>query len=171
MIKSDLYGALSRGYCSKKNSSKIVDPDLIEAMADEVLLLYCQKRGDFMGTENKISECKGIKSDDSTLNKKDFQHDLEKLINCHSKENTSNTPDWVIASYLVMCLDVFNNCINLRERYYGRQLIEQPIPTMKPSETLTALLCGPLGNIAIDCCIEEKRMLKEAIQKIKLAGL
>ena len=54
MIKADLYGALSRGYCSEKNRSKTVDPDLIEAMADEILLLYCQKKGDFMGTENKI---------------------------------------------------------------------------------------------------------------------
>lgn len=65
MIKSDLYGALSRGYCSKKNSSKTVDPDLIEAMADEILLLYCQKKGDFMGTENKIQECK---CEDKTTN-------------------------------------------------------------------------------------------------------
>jgi hypothetical protein len=45
MIKADLYGALSRGYCSEKNSSKIVDPDLIESMADEVLLLYCKNQG------------------------------------------------------------------------------------------------------------------------------
>ena len=186
MIKADLYGALSRGYCSEKNRSKTVDPDLIEAMVDEILLLYCQKKGDFMGTENKIQECKcedkttnyhltvcekGMKNDDGTLNKKDFQYDLEKLINCHSKENTSNTPDWVIASYLVRCLDGFNDCINLRERYYGRHLIKEPIPIVKPSETLTALLCGPLGNIVIDCCIEEKRMIKEAIQKIKVAGL
>ena len=45
MIKPDLYGALSRGYCSKKNSSKTVDPDLIEAMAEEILLLYCKTQG------------------------------------------------------------------------------------------------------------------------------
>ena len=199
MIKADLYGALARGYCSKKNCSKTVDPDLIEAMAEEILLLYCQKKGDFMGTENKIQECKcedkntdyhlttccqkrkveernitsklGTLHISGELNIKDFQRDLEKIINCHSKENTSNTPDWIIASYLVRCLDVFDDCVNLRERYYGRQLIKEPIPIVKPSETLTALLCGPLGNIAIDCCIEEKRMLKNAIQKIKDAGL
>ena len=49
MIKSDLYGALARGYCSEKNSSKQVDPDLIEAMADELLLLYCKTQGKLMG--------------------------------------------------------------------------------------------------------------------------
>jgi hypothetical protein len=139
-----------------------------------------------MGTENNIQNCKcedkttnyhltvcekGMKNDDSVLNKKDFHHELEKLINCHSKENISNTPDWVIASYLVRCLDVFDDCIKLRERYYGRQFIKKHIPIVKPSETLTALLCGPSGEIAIDFCVEEKRMLKDAIQKIKLEGL
>jgi hypothetical protein len=40
MILSDLLGALARGYCSEKNSSKTVDPDLIEAMAEEVQKRY-----------------------------------------------------------------------------------------------------------------------------------
>jgi hypothetical protein len=45
MIKADLYGALSRGYCTEKNKHKIIDSDLIEAMADEILLLYCSNQG------------------------------------------------------------------------------------------------------------------------------
>ncbi len=53
MLKSDLYGALSRGYCSEKNKYKVVDPDLIEAMANEILLLYCQNRGNI-----SIQDCK-----------------------------------------------------------------------------------------------------------------
>jgi hypothetical protein len=43
MIKADLYGALSRGYCTEKNKHKVVDPDLIEAMANEVILLFRDK--------------------------------------------------------------------------------------------------------------------------------
>jgi hypothetical protein len=62
-----------------------------------------------------------MKNDDCCLNIKDFQKDLEELINHHSKENGSNTPDWVLASYLVRCLEVFDSCIELRERYYGRE--------------------------------------------------
>ena len=88
------------------------------------------------GTENKIQECKcedrttnyhltvcekGMKNDDHCLNIKSFQKELEQLINRHSKENRSNTPDWVLASYLVRCLEAFDNCINLRERFYGRE--------------------------------------------------
>lgn len=33
---SDLRGALARGYCHKENENKILDPDLIESMAQEV---------------------------------------------------------------------------------------------------------------------------------------
>jgi hypothetical protein len=46
MLKSDLYGALSRAYCSEKNRSKVLDTDLIESMADEILLLYTQNLGE-----------------------------------------------------------------------------------------------------------------------------
>jgi len=151
MIKSELLGALARGYCSEKNSSKTVDPDLIEAMADELLLLYCKTQGKLfddprcpheqishgIGLDHEVTEVKincrqnpdmgetypvkPMKNDDHCLNIKDFQKDLEKLINRHSKENGSNTPDWVLASYLVRCLEAFDACIELRERYYGRE--------------------------------------------------
>ena len=60
MVKADLYGALARGYCSEKNSGKTVDPELIEAMADEILLLYCQKKGATM-TYKKDRICPLIK--------------------------------------------------------------------------------------------------------------
>ena len=36
MNRVDLIGALARGYCSKENEKKVMDPTLIEAMADEV---------------------------------------------------------------------------------------------------------------------------------------
>lgn len=32
----DITGAMARGYCTKRNSHKILDPDLIEDMASEV---------------------------------------------------------------------------------------------------------------------------------------
>ena len=45
----------------------------------------------------------------------DFQSDLRKLINRHSKENGSDTPDFILAEYLNNCLDNFNNTIRKRE--------------------------------------------------------
>ena len=50
----------------------------------------------------------------------DFKKELENLINCHSKENESDTPDFVLAQYLVRCLDVFNRAVQQRETMAGR---------------------------------------------------
>lgn len=160
MIKSDLYGALSRGYCSEKNKHKVVDPDLLESIADEILLLYCQNQGalekkeiefpydEWQSLGSKMANylerkdmlnihdckcedkstkyhlticCKGMKNEDGTLNKSDFYKEIEEAINRHSKENGSNTPDWVLAEYLIRCLFTFDACVDMRERYYGRE--------------------------------------------------
>jgi len=56
------------------------------------------------------------------VSKMNFQEELENLINRHSMENGSNTPDYVLAKYLYECLENFNNIIRLRENHYGREL-------------------------------------------------
>lgn len=53
--------------------------------------------------------------------KNEFVLELEKLINRHSLENGSNTPDFILAAYLKMCLLSFDSFINLRESWYGRE--------------------------------------------------
>ena len=50
----------------------------------------------------------------------EFHKELSSLINRYSKENGSNTPDFIIATYLISCLDNFNNTSNIREIWYGR---------------------------------------------------
>lgn len=49
-----------------------------------------------------------------------FRKDLEEVINRHSKENGSNTPDWILGSMIVNVLKVFDGAVNERERWYGR---------------------------------------------------
>ena len=49
-----------------------------------------------------------------------FEKELEELINRHSQENASNTPDFILAQYLQGCLLVFNTAIQQRETWYGR---------------------------------------------------
>lgn len=46
---------------------------------------------------------------------------LEHAINCLSLENESDTPDWILARYLVGCLDVFDSTVRAREEWYGRR--------------------------------------------------
>lgn len=57
---------------------------------------------------------------------KTFQKELEALINKHSMENGSNTPDFLLAEYLKGCLDVFNNIISRRSLWYGETKYEGP---------------------------------------------
>ena len=43
--KEDISGALARGYCTKRNEKKVLDPDLIEDMAFEVGKLNASSKG------------------------------------------------------------------------------------------------------------------------------
>lgn len=46
---------------------------------------------------------------------KDFRKELEHLINRHSLENGSNTPDFVLANFLCNCLAAFDAAVNRRD--------------------------------------------------------
>lgn len=48
-----------------------------------------------------------------------FRKELESLINKYSMENGSNTPDFVLADYLMGCLVVFDKAVIARGRWYG----------------------------------------------------
>ena len=50
-----------------------------------------------------------------------FAQELEQLINRHSKENGSDTPDFLLAEYLRGCLDNFDRIVRAREHWYGRR--------------------------------------------------
>ena len=52
----------------------------------------------------------------------EFQEELIELINCHSIENGSDTPDFILAEYLVDCLKVFNKISKKRDAWYGVDL-------------------------------------------------
>ena len=48
----------------------------------------------------------------------EFEKELKELINRHSMENDSNTPDWILAQYLSSCLSSFAEIIRKRENWY-----------------------------------------------------
>jgi hypothetical protein len=53
-----------------------------------------------------------------------FEKELQELINRYSKENDSNTPDYVLAHYIKYSLQAFNQATNLREEHFGRKSSE-----------------------------------------------
>lgn len=50
----------------------------------------------------------------------EFVKELAELINRHSVENGSNTPDFILARYLAAHIVTYNATINAREEWYGR---------------------------------------------------
>ena len=50
---------------------------------------------------------------------KEFRDELQDLINRHSMENGSDTPDDVLAVYLTTCLRAFDDAVKTRDWFYG----------------------------------------------------
>lgn len=50
----------------------------------------------------------------------EFRQWLGEAINRCSRENGSNTPDFILAQYLANCLDAFDTAIGARAQWYGR---------------------------------------------------
>lgn len=58
---------------------------------------------------------------------KSFREEVETLINMHNKESGSDTPDFILAEYLDGCLAHFDQAVNARDKWYGREPKELPI--------------------------------------------
>ena len=50
-----------------------------------------------------------------------FRKDLENLINKHSMENGSDTPDFILTEYLINCLRILDDSVLMREKWYSRE--------------------------------------------------
>lgn len=49
-----------------------------------------------------------------------FRQELTSLINRYSLENLSNTPDFILADYLVDCLETYSQTVTKLDTWYGR---------------------------------------------------
>lgn len=57
---------------------------------------------------------------EETVGRSTLQSALTKALNKFSAENDSNTPDFILAKYLLKCLEAWNEGVMLREVWYGR---------------------------------------------------
>jgi hypothetical protein len=74
-----------------------------------------------------------INMDDVNREPSPFEKELEKLINSHSVENLSNTPDFILAFYLNECLLAFGNAMIWRDQWYNNKFKE--LKTQDESKT------------------------------------
>jgi hypothetical protein len=52
-----------------------------------------------------------------------FLDELTTLLNRYSRENQSNTPDFILASYLMRCLYAYEEAVTQRDKFYGIELV------------------------------------------------
>ena len=104
----------------------IIDREVAKRWSDEMLAqakysrLSPQLLVDLLNEIRKDVVCETPLKETLEISK--LENDIRCLLNKECAENESDTPDWVLASYLCRCLDAFNACVNMRERYYGREL-------------------------------------------------
>jgi len=73
-----------------------------------------------------------------------FRKEIETVINKHSRENVSDTPDFLLAEYLTDCLAAFDKAIRERERWYGRYVLGKPgAPGERPFPRKTMSTASP----------------------------
>ncbi len=48
-----------------------------------------------------------------------FRQELSSLLNRHSMENGSGTPDFILAEYLSTCLETFDTITRKRDNWWG----------------------------------------------------
>lgn len=63
-----------------------------------------------------------LKLDMEGLEMEALGKDIECLINKYSREEDSNTPDFILAAYLIACLEAFEVASNRRQVWYGVDL-------------------------------------------------
>ena len=49
-----------------------------------------------------------------------LEEEIRRTLNCHSAENASNTPDFILAQFVLGCLAAYNQAVQQRETWYKR---------------------------------------------------
>lgn len=74
-----------------------------------------------------------------------LEAELSSLLNKHSAENPSGTPDFILAAYLMGCLDVFNKTVTHRGHWRGEP-VELPALQSLSDEREVPLVTYNGGN-------------------------
>ena len=60
---------------------------------------------------------------------RDLTDELQDALNRHSAENGSDTPDFILAQFLVGCLAAWDEAVRERERWYNRATVSGRPPS------------------------------------------
>lgn len=79
----------------------------------------------FVASDLLISEPSSppASSDSTEVEVTDLERDLASVLNKHSAENGSNTPDFILAEYLIGCLKAYNTATKSKNAWNGNEYL------------------------------------------------
>lgn len=86
-------------------------------------------------------ESKLLNGQDKATENSKLQRELSAVLNRASRENLSNTPDFILAEYLLNCLEAFELATRARVRWHGE---DSMMTTGGPSVDAPSTTGGPL---------------------------
>ena len=75
--------------------------------------------GDFSAKDAKSCAKMEKQFREARENERAFQAELAAVINKYSREGRSNTPDFILAGYLVNCLEAYEAAMDRHDEWYG----------------------------------------------------
>lgn len=102
----------ARGEFINSKDANMIDPEVIE-----------QKRNNLTTAKSPFGRGVVISrfSEVDTSIDPEFRNELKHLLNKYSVENASDTPDFILADYLISCLNSYNEVIKTRTRWYTKE--------------------------------------------------
>jgi len=85
----------------------------------------------------------------------EFEHDLAALINRYSLENETNVPDFILANYLVRCLESFRHTVQWTHNWYDHTTWPSP---KRPTDDIDASMhkLREKEGLTLDQCVGRK---------------
>ena len=101
-----------------------------------------------------------------------FAEDLRELINRHSMEIGSHTPDHILTDYLIGCLRVFDKIVPERDRWYDRGtsttgFVAEPVPVVTDEGDMVDKATADLMSAMMGVSDEVKAKIAQAAQDLK----
>lgn len=90
--------------------------------------------------------------------------EFSQVLNRHSLESDSNTPDHILAEYLVDCLANLNLAVTSRENWYGRDGKDL---TQLGHQELVERVTKRMGGPTVEEVIEVRRRLEALTEKLR----
>lgn len=72
--------------------------------------------------KNEMNDIEERVISEETQMTSNFRSQLIHILNNNSRENGSDTPDYILADYMVDCLAAFDKTLQAREKWYGREV-------------------------------------------------